>query len=148
MKRLIVFLGLSLAFCAPLIGRASACDSYSLPKARSYILQSERQWLATQPDQLATVRRILADDFVWVDDGKVLDKAAALKDAAAGPGDIVVERLDSANVRFFGDTAIVQGASTWVRKNGHRGHEVFTDTWVLRAGQWQIVASEDITIAR
>ncbi len=102
--------------------------------------------MATNPDEVALVKRIVADDYVWIDDGKVYDKAGALRDAAAGPGDVVAERVVSLNLRFFGDTAIVHGKSTSVHKNGRIGHAVFVDTWVLREGHWQIVASADVSI--
>ena len=36
--------------------------------------------------------------------------------------------------------------STWVRRTGTplRARFVWTDTWILRNGKWQIVASEDL----
>jgi Domain of unknown function (DUF4440) len=79
-------------------------------------------------------------------DGKVLDKARAIKGAQTAGDSFVSNHLDYANVRFFGDTAVVQGSETWTRKDGRKGHFVWVDTWVRRAGQWQIVAAEDDSV--
>ncbi len=43
-----------------------------------------------------------------------------------------------------GDTAVAQGSESWVRQTGERGRFVWTDTWILREGRWQIVAAEDL----
>jgi hypothetical protein len=137
-------LGLVLFAAAPMLVRSATPDAYAT--ARAYIEDSERKWTATNPGEVALVRRIVADNYIWIDDGKVLDKAGALKDAAAGPGDIVVERVDALDVSFFGDTAIVHGTNTSIHKNGRETHGVFVDTWVLRNHRWQIVASADVSL--
>lgn len=67
--------------------------------------------------------------------------------AQQGPGDLVSNHLDYANVRFFGDTAVVQGSETWTRLGGRSGHFVFIDTWVRRSGIWQIVAAVDVSVS-
>lgn len=148
MNQRIVAFGLCLVAAFPTMARSATAKTYSPSSARAYILQSEREWTATNPGEVAVVRRIVADDFVWVDDGKLLGKAGALRDAAAGPGDLAVERIDSLELRFFGGTAIVHGTNTSIHKNGRETHAVFVDTWVLRDGRWQVVASADVTIPR
>ncbi|MGE5212905.1 MAG: hypothetical protein ACM3NN_04335 [Nitrospirota bacterium] len=47
-------------------------------------------------------------------------------------------------VRFYGNTAIAQGSESWEKRSGERGRFVWTDTWLLRNGHWQIVAAEDL----
>ena len=48
-------------------------------------------------------------------------------------------------VRFYGNTAVAQGDETWVRRSdSSAGRFVWTDTWVLHNGNWQIVAAEDL----
>jgi ketosteroid isomerase-like protein len=129
------------------VGAVRAGDSYSRSEAERYITDSESAWAESVATNSSSVlRRILADDCVWVLDGKVLNKAAAVADAEAGPGDFVSNHLDYAHVRFFGDTAIVQGSETWTRKGGQKGHFVWIDTWVRRSGQWQIEAAEDVSL--
>jgi uncharacterized protein DUF4440 len=126
---------------------SQAVDSYSRAQAEKYIQDSSSAWaesvVTTDP---SVVKRILADDFVWVREGKVLDKSRALTVAQQGPGDIVSNHLDYANVRFYGDTAVVQGSETWARKDGSSGHFLFIDTWVRRGGIWQIVAAVDVSV--
>jgi ketosteroid isomerase-like protein len=128
-------------------GAAWADHGYSRADAERYIQQSEAAWAASvATSDASVVKRILADDVVWVLDGDILDKAHAVADAANGPGDFLSNHLEYAHVRFFGDTAVVQGSETWTRTGGRAGRFVWTDTWLRRNGQWQIVASEDVTV--
>jgi ketosteroid isomerase-like protein len=115
--------------------------------AQRYITESETAWAeSVATSDSSVVERILADDVVWVLDGKVLNKAQAVADAAAGPGDFLSNHLDYAHVRIFGDTAVVQGAETWTRKGGRTGRFVWADTWLRRNGRWQIVMAEDVSV--
>ena len=126
--------------------RVPLCDCAGAA-AEKYIKDSESAWAeSVATNDASVVKRILADDFVWVLDGKVLDKSRAVTEAQQGPGDFVSNHLNYAHVRFFGDTAVVQGSETWTRKAGHSGHFVWIDTWVRRGGTWQIVAAEDVSI--
>jgi ketosteroid isomerase-like protein len=128
-------------------GTARAGDGYSQTDAEKYIKDSEAAWAeSVATNDASVVKRILADDCVWVLDGEVLLKPRAVSDAQRGPGDFLSNHLDYANVRFFGDTAVVQGSETWTRKGGRKGRFVWTDTWVRRNGQWQIVAAEDVSV--
>jgi hypothetical protein len=125
----------------------SANEGYSHADAERYIRASEAAWAESVSTNNASVlKRILATDFVWVLDGEVWNKARAVADAEAGPGDFLSDHLNYAHVRFFGDTAVVQGSETWTRKGGRKGHFVWTDTWIRRNGEWQIVQAEDITV--
>jgi Domain of unknown function (DUF4440) len=115
--------------------------------SRKYIEDSERQWaesVATNNSEV--LERILADDFVWILDGRKLTKAEAIADAKAGPGDFLSDHVDEINVRFYGNTAVAQGSETWTRNNPNhpKGRFVWTDTWLYRNGKWQIVAAEDL----
>jgi len=121
-------------------------ESYSKSEAERYIKDCSSAWAESVATSDPTVvKEILADDFVWVLDGKVLDKSRAVMRAQEGPGDFLSNHLDYANVRFFGDTAIAQGSETWTRKGGHKGHSVWIDTWVRRDEKWQIVAAADVS---
>jgi ketosteroid isomerase-like protein len=145
MKKSTVLYSVVLLACA--VGIAQAKDTYSQTEAERYIKDSEAAWAASvATNDASVVKRILADDVVWVLDGEVLDKARAVSDAQGGPGDFLSNHLDYAHVRFFGDTAVVQGSESWTRKGKRKGHFVWIDTWVLRNGQWQIVAAEDVSV--
>jgi ketosteroid isomerase-like protein len=137
------FIGISLIAAAT----AQAAARFSQSEAEKYIKTSEAAWAeSVATNDASVVTRILADDVVWVLDGKVLDKARAVKGAQTAGDSFVSNHLDYANVRFFGDVAIVQGSETWTRKDGRKGHFVWVDTWVRRGGQWQIVAAEDDSV--
>jgi hypothetical protein len=67
-----------------------------------------------------------------------------IADTKTTPKYFVSNHLDQIKIRFFGNTAVAQGSESWERRNGERGRFVWTDTWVLRNGPWQIVAAEDL----
>jgi ketosteroid isomerase-like protein len=122
--------------------------SYSQHDAERYIQESEAEWASSvATSDASVVRRILADDCVWVLDGRVLGKAQAVTEAEKGPSDFLSNHLEYAHIRFFGDTAVAQGSEKWTRRGGKRGRFVWIDTWVRRNGQWQIVATEDVSVS-
>jgi hypothetical protein len=93
------------------------------------------------------VQRILADDFVWIyPDGSVKNKREALAVTANNPWRLRSDHLDGVHVRLFGNTAIAQGNESWVRQTADgtnvKNEFVWTDTWICRAGNWQVVAAE------
>ena len=129
-------------------GIAKAQETYSKAEAERYIKDSEAAWAASvATNDASVVKRILAEDCVWVLDGEIFTKARAVSDAESGPGNFVSNHLEYANVRFFGDMAVVQGSETWTLKSGKKGRFIWTDTWLRRNGRWQIVAAEDVSVA-
>jgi Domain of unknown function (DUF4440) len=60
-------------------------------------------------------------------------------------------QLGEVKVRFFGDSiAIAYGAESTMTKDSN-GKEtkrclIWTDTWLKRAGKWQIVAAQDTSV--
>lgn len=139
---LCAFVLVALAICA-----AQTSASYPQSEAERYITSSEAAWAASvATNDASVVERILAEDCVWVLDGRVLGKSQAIAEAKSGPGDFLSNHLDYAHVRFFGDTAVVQGSEIWTRKGGRKGRFVWTDTWLRRDGKWQIVAAEDVSV--
>jgi ketosteroid isomerase-like protein len=117
-------------------------------EAERYIVASERQWAeSVATGDSSVVERILADDFIGVDpDGNFYDRAKMIADTKVANRTFLSNHLDEVKVRFYGDTAVAQGSETWERRTGtpKRGRFVWTDTWVLRNGKWQIVAAEDL----
>ncbi|MEO7365105.1 MAG: nuclear transport factor 2 family protein [Sphingomicrobium sp.] len=112
-----------------------------------YIVASEEAWAkSVATNDASVVNRILAEDFVWVLDGKLLGKKGAVEAAADGPGPFLSNEPDYVHVRFFGDTAVAQGSETWAKKGGRRGKFVWTDTWVKRRACWQIVNAQDTVV--
>ena len=134
----------SLAVCV-LYGCA---PSYDENEAQRYIVESERQWAeSVASGDTSVLERILAADFVGVDPkGRFYDKAKMVSDTRDAPKYFVSNHANDVKVRFYSDTAVVQGDETWERRSGDplRGRFVWTDTWVRRSGKWQIVAAEDL----
>ena len=114
------------------------------------ITAMEGKWASSacspQPDLAATI----ADDFQGTTtDGHRYGKAAAVAAPKAYARDC---HLGDVRVRFFGDAlAIAYGAESRMRtsKDGTdaRRCQVWTDTWLKRRGQWQIVAAQDTLVS-
>ena len=93
---------------------------------------------------------MIADDFQGTSpSGRRYDKNKAITaDTKALSRDC---QLGEVKVRFFGDSiAIAYGAESAV-SNAKDGKEIkrcliWTDTWLKRAGKWQIVAAQDTGI--
>ena len=136
------------ALCASFVCLAfSQCARPSTEAgAESYIKEGAPQWAeSVASGDTAALERILADDFVGIDPkGRFYDKARMIADTREAPKYFASNRLNEVKVRFFGETAVAQGYETWQRHKGERGRFVWTDTWVKRKGQWQIVAAEDL----
>lgn len=136
-----------LAFVVLAAGIAQSSDTYSKSEAERYIKSSEAAWAeSVGTNDSSVVERILAEDCIWVLDGRILTKSEAVAEAKSGPGNFVSNHLDYAQVRFFGNTAVVQGSERWTRTGGRKGHFIWTDTWLRRKGKWQIVAAEDVSV--
>jgi hypothetical protein len=139
-----------LVLASPARAAAAACPAPKLVSQRDverYIVTSEEAWAkSVATNDASVVKRILADDFVWVLDGKLLDKKAAVDGAAAGPGPFLSNEPDYVHVRIFGATAVAQGSETWTKTGAKRGKFVWTDTWVNRGGCWQIVNAQDTVV--
>jgi len=115
--------------------------------AEDYIRKCEAEWAeSVASGDVTALERILADDFVGVDTkGKAYDKAKEIANTREGPKHFTSNHLDEVKIRFYSKTAVAQGSESWVKQNGEHGRFVWTDTWILRDGKWQIVAAEDLS---
>ena len=126
-------------------GRWASKDN---PVARRMI-EMERAWAEDGCKQKGVAAAFLADDFQGTaPGGERYGKAEAVKsDASVKERDC---RLDDARVRFFGDSvAVIYGSERAVHTE--KGKEimrclVWTDTWLNRAGKWEIVAAQDTAV--
>lgn len=75
--------------------------------------------------------------------GSVMTKAEALEMCKAPTVPIEAFEVDEISVRPFGDAAVVTGRTTVVTGGAAPGRVTlrFTDVFVRRASQWQVVAS-------
>lgn len=114
-------------------------------------MASERAWgHAFVTGDVATVQRLLASDFQGFEtDGSAYNKADTISFVKAMPHG-TADRVDRFNIRFFGDLAVVQ-AHEWVTgppPQTRPKERVFTDVWVKRRGNWQIVAAQDTLLTK
>src|SRR5215471_7185090 len=101
---------------------------------------------AVKNNDVATMNRILADDFVLVTgNGRVYTKADLLKEA--DEKNVIYERQEDYNrtVRVWGDTAVVT-ALLWA-KGADRGEPFdykvwFSDTYVRSSAGWRYVLGQ------
>jgi ketosteroid isomerase-like protein len=145
----ILLIGMATGWGTQAFAGTTQCSMQSSSPARveQYIRRSEEEWAkSVATNDASVVRRILADDFIWVLDGRLLDKRTAVAEAADGPGPFISNTTDYVHVRFFGKTAVAQGSETWTKTGGRRGKFVWTDTWVNRGGCWQIVNAQDTVV--
>jgi hypothetical protein len=112
----------------------------------AYIRLAESDWAeSVVTNDVRVLDRILADDFAGVDiDGSHYSKADAMRDYRTKPSEFVSNHLNEVAIRFYGEAAVAQGSESWKKKDGTPGKFVWTDTWIRRAGKWQVVAAEDL----
>ncbi|HEY2003235.1 MAG TPA: nuclear transport factor 2 family protein [Acidobacteriaceae bacterium] len=117
-------------------------------KTATYIIDMERKWAEGVCVDNGVVAGLLANDFQGTSPkGARFTKADELKDEK-GARTAHDCGLDEAKVHFFGDSvAVVYGREHAVGKDKSQPStkvcQVWTDTWLKRAGIWQIIASHD-----
>jgi hypothetical protein len=109
------------------------------------ICSLERAWSQSVANgDTVAPNRALAEDYVGIgSSGKRMNKAQMANQPPQTSKFIVSSDNDYVHVRFFGNVAVNQGEDTVRTKDGHASHLIWTDTWVNRAGKWQIVQSQD-----
>lgn len=146
-----LFIALCFSFFVYLAGFLFSVSNQTQAESERYITESERQWAeSVATGDTSAIERILAEDFIGVSpEGEFYDKKKMVTDTKSAPQVFVSNHLNDVKVRFYGDTAVAQGSESWERRKGepHFGRFVWTDTWIRRNGNWQIVAAEDLTVA-
>jgi Domain of unknown function (DUF4440) len=116
---------------------------------REQVLQLERDWTQSFVTMdVAANERIAADDYIGTEpDGKRTTKADLITEVKTGEA-LVSNRLNEEDVviRFYGDTAVVNGSENWKRKDGKTGRWIWTDVMIKRNGKWQVVSSQDLEV--
>ena len=116
-----------------------------------FITATEEKWANSSCSSQPELKNVIADEFQGTaTDGHRYEKPEAI---ASDPKSFARDcRLGDVRVRFFGDSiAIAYGSESRVRSGGQSGSEakrcqVWTDTWLRRNGQWQIVAAQDTVV--
>src|SRR5215813_8835792 len=111
------------------------------------LMKIQREWAeARVKGDSSYTQRLEAEDctIVWPD-GRIVNKRGDLQSMT---GDIVFTefKVNDLQVRLYGDTGIVVGKGTIRAQKGKQdllgGGFVWTDTFVKRAGEWKVVASQ------
>jgi len=98
------------------------------------------------------VGKLLSNQFLSFNtEGKLMDRAAVIKEVSEDKEQYVFGSNSNYNVRSFGDTAVIVGVWTAVVRTA-TGNETrrnaWTDTWMKQAdGQWLCIASQSTRLA-
>jgi ketosteroid isomerase-like protein len=141
----LLLLAFLLALALPLSAGGTDDDGKSLPA-----IDASWNSLRLESD-VEGLERLLCDDWLLThSDGRVQDKADYLKELSSRTrANQVIENQD-VEVRLHGDTAVVTGTSVQAgTSNGQpwSGRFRFTRTWILRDGDWRMLASHSSRIA-
>jgi len=111
------------------------------------VLDLEEAWAkAVVKRDGATFKRLLAPGFVYTEDSRVMTGEELTREVVSGTDTVTEARNEQLRTHPFGNTMVVTG---WLVLRGRGGGKPFerrfrfTDTWVKRNGQWQIVAAQD-----
>ena len=110
----------------------------------------EAKWASSACSPQPDLRDVIADDFQGTSTkGQRFGKEEAITtDIKSLSRDC---QLGEVKVRFFGDSiAVAYGAESRMIKDDNgketKRCQVWTDTWLKRAGKWQIVAAQDTIV--
>lgn len=151
-KRIVVILTLVLTLSSLAAGQAKGRRPVRRqPASADQVLKDlERQWMEGFKNRdKEALNRVLADDFIFIDDeGRTFNKAQYVE-AATKAVKVDSYSLDDLTTRVYGDTCIVAGRRTGkftVDGKQSGGAFRFTGTFVKRQGRWRVIASQDTRI--
>lgn len=136
-------------FTAPSFAQDSRWGSPDEPTVK-FMIASEAKWAKSACSAQPDLRAVIADDYQGTStDGHRYPKADAIADDPDPQSRDC--QLGDVKVRFFGDSiAIAYGAESRILKAADgtevKRCQIWTDTWLRRNGQWQIVAAQDTVI--
>ena len=146
-------LGLVLSILAGFTSPSSAQESrWGSPDEETvrFIIAAEAKWASSACSLQPDLKDIIADDFQATSTtGRRYGKADAITTDTKSLARAC--ELGEVKVKFFGDSiAIAYGAESRMikEKDGKETKrcQVWTDTWLKRAGKWQIVAAQDTIV--
>ena len=114
------------------------------------VLDLEEAWAKGVVNRdAATFKRLLAPGFVYTEDDRVQTGDQLTHDIISGTDTVTEARNEQMQTRAFDNAMIVTG---WLIMQGRGGGKPFTrryrftDTWLKRGGQWQIIAAQDYLV--
>lgn len=122
--------------------------------AEATVRDLENKWVASVATHDPSVaQKLLADDYAGVSArGQVMNKRVLLAQIKRDTDVYSSTRISKMEVRVFGNVAVAIGTSTEDGKD-RRGTAFtrayrWTDTWAMRNGVWQCVASQSAQVPR
>jgi ketosteroid isomerase-like protein len=113
------------------------------------VKEMEEKWEASIPSHdFATVQGFVASDFVGISSqSKFVDKSGVLAEYKKDKDTYKSAKNEKLNVKSFGPNVTVVTGRAREKGTGKDGKAfdrtfLFTDTWMLRNGQWQCIASQ------
>jgi hypothetical protein len=134
---------------APSLAQDSRWGSSDEPTVK-FMIASEAKWAKAACSRQLDLHVFIADDYQGTSTtGSRYPKADAIADDPSKRSRDC--QLGDVKVRFFGDSvAVAYGAESRIQKAADgtesKRCQVWTDTWLKRSGQWQIVAAQDTVI--
>jgi len=114
------------------------------------VLDLEEAWAkAVVKRDATTFKRLLASGFTYTEDDRMQNGAELTRDIVSGTDTVTEARNEKLATQSYGNTMIVTG---WLVMRGRSGGKPFdrryrfTDTWLKRDGQWQIIAAQDYLV--
>jgi len=140
------------ALAIALLACATSTISGQQPKSADEraVLDLEDAWAkAVVKRDAATFKRLLAPGFVYTEDDRVQTGDQLMKDIISGTDTVTSAANEKLETHTFDNTMIVTG---WLVMRGRSSGKPFehryrfTDTWLKRNGQWQIIAAQDYLV--
>ena len=137
----------------------AALFSLSAVGAQGSASASETEWTLTGLENecvraiiggdTSTLRRLFVPELVYTEDTTVMNRQELIHSIMADR--VTSGRNEDMKVHAYGGTAVVTGIM-YLKGNGKEGafdrRYRFTDTWLRRNDQWQIIAAQDHLIRK
>ena len=143
----------SIVVAASLLGISASSGSAQTPTPRSAtavehnLFRLEDEWTrALVRRDAAAFGRLLAPRFVYTENDQVMTRAQLIDAVTRGADTVESATNEDMKAYAYGNTAVVTG---WLIVKGRGKDGAFnrryryTDTWVNRGGQWQVIAAHD-----
>ncbi|HTD39293.1 MAG TPA: nuclear transport factor 2 family protein [Mucilaginibacter sp.] len=129
-----------------LAGILCYCNCFAQSKDEKMIKKLNEDWIASYVTKdTATMSRIFANDLVLVNPaGKKFYKKDILKGVVAPGQEYLSSKVDSADVRLFGNVGIINAKITVAMKSDGKTSIIKTcymDVYEKRNGRWYAVAA-------
>ena len=137
------------ALAGSVLAQQPKANTKRTPDERTVLALEEAWAKAVVNRDAATFKRLLAPGFVYTEDARVMSGEELTREVTAGSDTVTEARNEELRTHSFGNTIIVTG---WLVLRGRSGGKPFdrrfrfTDTWLKRNGEWQIIAAQDYLV--